>query len=557
MSFQRHFAPQYVFWRQISSQMMLENIIIFAYVGFMFVGILHHEMWIDELQAWMIVRDSTSLIDLYGNLSYEGHPFTWYFLLYGLSQITPNPQIMQVFHLLISAGVVIIFTKFSPFSLFQKLCFAFGYFSLFEYGMISRNYSLGILLIFLFCTLYCQNRRSYLLYSFVLALLANINVFALVFSGVLSLLLLTDAWADLRSSRQQKSTLFGIITGAVLLVSSWFLSVLQMTRPVEAEQYVHSNVARAPGLKENIEYLATTLSSVWRSHVPIPMTGNTNFWNTNIVTSNEFLPSLSGISVGDLVAVILSFIFVAAMVFYFSRKLVIACVYLLGVTLILSINYLYDCELRHFGHLFILLLACFWILKSQLSSPRYQHQGYQAKVEQAKSIVSGSFLLSLLLSAHLIAGVYAASMDVLYPFSYSRAAATYIQTHGLADVPLIGEDRDTSSISGYLNRPIYYLIRGELGTFWKATTPAIQSEPERIALIEEALTQIEEDKAVLILTYPISLRALETATLESLADFGQPISISSEEFFLYLVQKENAKLVRNSTTALAFNRNGS
>jgi hypothetical protein len=37
--------------------------------------ILHHEMWRDELQAWLIARDSDSIAQLFfQNLRYEGHP---------------------------------------------------------------------------------------------------------------------------------------------------------------------------------------------------------------------------------------------------------------------------------------------------------------------------------------------------------------------------------------------------------------------------------------------------------------------------------------------------
>jgi len=532
---------------------LLENSIIIAYVGFAFVGMLYHEMWIDELQAWMIVRESSSLVDLYRNMSYEGHPFVWYFCLYVLSRFTSSPYIMQIFHLLITTCVVVTFTKFSPFSLLQKFCFAFGYFSLFEYGVITRSYSLGVLLVFLFCATYCRNRKSYLLGSAILALLANIHVFALILSGVLSLLLLTDALADLKSIRQQRSIIFSPLAGAGLLISSWLIAILQMTRPVESEQFVHDNVVRETGLTEQIKYFASTLNSVWRSHVPVPMTGETDFWNTNIVTSNEFLPSFGSISLGDLIAIILSCVLVAATCFFLSKKPVVTGVYLLGTALVLSINYLYNCELRHFGHLFILALACFWITESKLDSLRRYHP---ASLNQTKIAAAGSFFLSLLLSIQMIAGVYSISMDLLYPFSYSRTAAAYIRNNDLIDLPLIGEDRDASSISGYLNRPMYYLIRREIGTFWKGTTPAIQSEPERIALIQEALEQLEEAQAVLVLTHPISLSALGANTVKSLANFGQPLAISNEEFFLYLVQKENTELATLNKLSLALDRNG-
>jgi hypothetical protein len=34
----------------------------------------HHEMWRNELQAWLLARDSDSLAELWRNTRYEEHP---------------------------------------------------------------------------------------------------------------------------------------------------------------------------------------------------------------------------------------------------------------------------------------------------------------------------------------------------------------------------------------------------------------------------------------------------------------------------------------------------
>ena len=34
----------------------------------------HHEMWRDEIQAWLLARDSASVFELFAHLKYEGHP---------------------------------------------------------------------------------------------------------------------------------------------------------------------------------------------------------------------------------------------------------------------------------------------------------------------------------------------------------------------------------------------------------------------------------------------------------------------------------------------------
>ena len=54
---------------------------------------------------------------------------------------------MQVVHLLIATASVTLVALRAPFTWLQKALLAAGYFTVFEYGVISRNYALGVLLL--------------------------------------------------------------------------------------------------------------------------------------------------------------------------------------------------------------------------------------------------------------------------------------------------------------------------------------------------------------------------------------------------------------------------
>ena len=45
-----------------------------------FILMLTHEAWRDEAQAWLISRDLSPL-EMIKQMSYEGHPILWYFIL--------------------------------------------------------------------------------------------------------------------------------------------------------------------------------------------------------------------------------------------------------------------------------------------------------------------------------------------------------------------------------------------------------------------------------------------------------------------------------------------
>ena len=46
-------------------------------VALQFSLIIDHVPWRDELQAWLLVRDSHGLAGLFANPHYEGHPSLW------------------------------------------------------------------------------------------------------------------------------------------------------------------------------------------------------------------------------------------------------------------------------------------------------------------------------------------------------------------------------------------------------------------------------------------------------------------------------------------------
>ena len=141
----------------------------------------HHEMWRDEIQAWLIARDCKTPFELIKVLkNYEGHPGLWHFGLFILKFITYSPVIMQPYHLIIATTTVYLFCRFSPFTRLQKVLFSFGYFSFYEYAVICRNYAVGILLLCSFCILFESWRRKFPLIGLILFLLAYTSVHALI-----------------------------------------------------------------------------------------------------------------------------------------------------------------------------------------------------------------------------------------------------------------------------------------------------------------------------------------------------------------------------------------
>ncbi len=107
-------------------------------------GLCHHEMWRDEIETWMVARDSPDLATLFEHQRYTGHPSLWYLLLFALTRLTQDPKAMALLHLAIATLTVYLFLRYSPFTPLQKGLFGFGYFPFYEYALISRAYALGL-----------------------------------------------------------------------------------------------------------------------------------------------------------------------------------------------------------------------------------------------------------------------------------------------------------------------------------------------------------------------------------------------------------------------------
>ncbi|WP_039896284.1 hypothetical protein [Lyngbya sp. PCC 8106] len=513
------------------NQALIENSIIIAFLLFGLVGILHHEMWRDEFQAWLLARDSASLIELFHNMQYEGHPGLWHLCLYGLSRITHNPLIMQIFHLSVSVIIVSLIVKFSPFSPLHKFLLSFGYYFFYEYTIISRNYNLGILFIFLFCIIYLKNKVKPILIATVLALMANANVFAFILSFAFALTLIDNFYSQIKANKFNKQK---FLTSLLILFSGWGLSLLQIIRlSISQEQVIRPIKSSAKPIQSSVSFFqeiklaGSTFTDIWRSYVPIPFHLNNEFWNSNILIDNSMnTPTIADISLNTMIAALASLAILLISIKLLCQNRLILTIYLLGTASILTFNYLiFRGEMRHQGHLFILFIACLWILKKLLLN-KYKFTYKQQFINQ---------FITVILSIHLLAGVHAYSVDLLYPFSVGRETAQYIQENDLDHLIIVGQkDTQAAVISGYLGQQIYYPERGEFGSFW-----TVQTKMKDIKMIAGLIRDHPND-TLLVLTYKLKSDSVfpPDINITELKHFVKPtIETYESSFYIYIARE--------------------
>ncbi|HEY9828785.1 MAG TPA: hypothetical protein V6D19_25480, partial [Stenomitos sp.] len=273
----QRFSPSKL-WHWLNHTPYFAAIITSLYAGLLLVGILHHEIWRDEMQAWLVARDSASLGELlFQNLRYEGTPAFWYICLFFLTRLTHNPIAMQLANMGFMVGAIYLLTQFSPLSRLQKLLFIFGYFPLFEYGIISRNYASGLFFCFCFCLLYPLRHKQYFPLALGLAFLSQTSAYGLLISATFGVFLGIDfLWTHRQTLVQSLQAQFWDLSlSSTLMIASALTAGLTMLPPPDRGWGTEVTVW------STFKLLATP-AILWNAFIPIPEPHYT-FWNTNIV----------------------------------------------------------------------------------------------------------------------------------------------------------------------------------------------------------------------------------------------------------------------------------
>ncbi|MBF0466001.1 MAG: hypothetical protein HQK88_17115 [Nitrospirae bacterium] len=480
-------------------------------------NILHHAMWRDELEAWMIARDADTLHGLVENMRYQGHPMLWHLILYPITKITRNPVAMQMVHLLIATASAFVFLRFAPFSKILRGLFIFGYYPFFEYAIISRNYALGILFLFLFCAYFGKDfkNRNYILLSTVLFFMSQCNALSAVLAIALAITLFLEP-LFFKDFNAYKSGRF--YASILIFTAGLAISIIQMKPPADA---IFSNlVINDPGIPKKI---ADQITDMWNVFVPVPRI-QMNFWQTNFIRylpiRDEMMYTLRLILSSGL------FLFILFTIF---RKKIPAFYYVIATTGIAAFNCIFfNGYLRHKGHYYVVFVTALWLYNCY-PAPKTTVNAFLSLFERNQNR-----FITTIFSLSIIASLMANIMGFIYPFSASKAVADYIKQNNLQNMPIAGHWYFAASgVSAYLDRPFYYPVIDKIGTFnvWKA----IKYDNRNVLMQLDAYRDTVKSDILFIVNEPLSDKLIKITGIIPLRQFTQSV-VKSEQFYLYLIK---------------------
>ena len=150
---------------------------IIIFMAFLAIVMKYHEPWFDEAQSWLIARDSSFLDMIWNVLRYEGHPPLWYIVLYLPAHLGIPYEIgLKSINFIFITLTVILIVKKSPFPLVIRLLLPFTYFIFYQYGVISRSYSLFAFVLFLVALNFPSRNQTPFKFAILLGLLCGVLI---------------------------------------------------------------------------------------------------------------------------------------------------------------------------------------------------------------------------------------------------------------------------------------------------------------------------------------------------------------------------------------------
>jgi hypothetical protein len=494
------------------------------------VAIVHHEMWRDEYQTWLVVSQSHSILDLWNNSQYEGHALLWHFILFIITQFTQNPLSMQLVHVALAASAILIMAVFSPFTRFQKILLSFGYFLLYEYAVISRYYVLTVLLLFVALSLFHNSKRKPIVFAIVLFLLANTSIFGVVFSVLLMVLVVHQFITGQQGDKSLIAGNWRTLVATGIFISGVSFSLYSIQRGAQTT-FAQTSFLWQGGL--NSKRLVFTISEILAALVPIPNTFQPDFWNKSIVFDLSWE-----------MRVILAICIIGFFFWSFQKNRSVLFFWGSGVLTIGMLVYrLLIPAIRYGGHIYLLLVASLWLnnlLSDRSGIPRLK------KVKRTLQSSESFFFQSILL-LQVIAGCIACYLDLRYPFSNCDKAGRYLAREEISHQCLYGSpDFIVSPLTAFVHRPIYYPERDSVGTYIISDNKRKQFPP-MWEVVEKATNLIHKtcDSMLLILSDSISYvqnnRILEIVDqqphidvyLKLLQKFNTPCIVLDETYYIY------------------------
>lgn len=491
--------------------------LLFAVPGLF--GIMHHEMWLDEAHHFLLARDSSSFLEMAHNARYEGHPLLWNAMLFALAHFSHDPFWMQVMNLSVSIVAVVLFVRYAPFSMPVKIMMVFSYFILYEYSIISRNYSLAFLFLVVVCILFRERKKHFLLLAVALALLAQVHLFAATLAGGFVLVMMYEFFF-----LKGRIAPFQLCAGIVIMLLSFSVVVILAIPPPDHFMHLYDG---DPYL--SFKRIGRGFSVLWKGLFPIQDFSNVRPWNSNVITAfSKKAGVIPSVLAWFVPAILLHRKRIALFFFYITAFCLVVFIYFSPLFV----------AARHCGFFFLLLIAALWI-GNYLPGNDPVEKPFFVFFRRLSGKIEKPLLITLLF-IQLVSGAFMYVTDWNRPFSNAKAVADWLVVNKHDKAFIVINDHSTGpAICAYLGRNAYYAENNSEGSFCKwNTNPFIITQDTLFCRISRLLDSIPSHSLILVNSnrlrpfFPGKYPEVKAFAMKPLQTFSGAL-VKSENYTIY------------------------
>lgn len=386
----------------------------------------HHEFWLDEAQAWCLVRDN-SVLGILNQLKVEGHPVLWFTVLYPFAKLGCPIQVISVISIVCMGLAAYLLLSKAPFWYWLRVVILVSSIMLYYNITVCRIYSLVVVLLFSIAVCYKDRMEKPWRYCILLTLLLQSHIIMAGFGITLTLFF----WQELLQRKEYRKQKRFYFSGLLPILSICFLYIELM------------------GNKGEISY-----SGILKNIVNVPLASMNTFFC-------EFSFEL-GWSIGHLFPGWLFYAFLLAAIFlallswkkYWRQVLIVVCG--LGCQVFIG-AFIHKIIIQRAVLLFTTMVFSYWICWSRKEELKEQHREQQIEkifeVRECFCKVLGGLLTAGIVIGAWVSVPFALRMmydDYQRDYSGAERVAEYIENNLPKDAVIVtNQSRKTPAISGY------------------------------------------------------------------------------------------------------------
>lgn len=364
---------------------------------------VHHEPWFDEAQAWLIARDA-SFIQLVTSIThYEGHPPIWFLILMPFAKLgVPFELGLKIVNFSLVTIAMGIFIFKAPFPRIIRCTVPFTYFCFYQYGVISRPYSLMMLGFILSALFFKERNERPFRFTTGLALICSASVYGIIIAAAIVMVWIYDIYGTRRFSKPLVRFWGSNISYALVALFIYNIFLLLTIYP-----YVDTFAMNAVVQKRD--------HFTWLVHMFFIAPAEsvcTSVWSGNPNNANMTLQMGLGLFISCLINVI---------IYDFASQYNKAALFVLPYTVLAVFGGIVYFSTQHIGVLIMFYMFLLWCCSAD------RNEGINYKETNKLYWYVGTVLLSVCIGTSLYWTCTASVNDMRLNYGTGREAAKFIK----------------------------------------------------------------------------------------------------------------------------------